>query len=139
MPIKLTPQVRSYAQAVANVGERMSKTANGFGEVSERKVSSLGDIRKNKNDYEHLLNEFKSQEKTLKNIAPPESLKVEHEKLVVSYGKYVDATEKAIESLDVENVKTDEELLKKAQKLQWEASGEIVEISNIMARKLGIK
>lgn len=70
---------------------------------------------------------------------PPEQLREEHEKLVVSYGKYVDATNKAINSLDYENVNKDEILLTEAQKLQWQASGEIVKISNLMASKLGIK
>lgn len=138
MAIKLTPQVRTYASGVGAVGERMKVTANKFGIVSEREVTSTDEIKRKKDDYLELLNQFKSQTQTLLGLKAPVLLKVDHEKLLVSFKKYVSATEKAISSLDVENISIDENLLSEAQELQWEASGEIVQISNAMAKKLGI-
>lgn len=139
MTIKLTPEIRLYAQAVGKIGERMGKTSEGFGKVAERKVASLGDIEEMKADYRKLLNEFISQENDLEGLYPPQLLIAEHQKLVSSYDKYVSATRKDIDSLDVNSTKTDESLLKEAQSMQWEASREIVDVSNTIAEKLGLK
>lgn len=136
--VKLTPEIRTFATAVAAVGGRMQKTANKFGSVSERSPKNVEEMQGMKDDYSKLLKEFESQEETLIRLNAPNLLKSEHSKLNQSYNKYVVSTEKAISSLDVENVKTDTKLLEEAQKLQWEASKEIVEISNLMAKKLGI-
>lgn len=137
--VKLTPEIRTYASAVAAVGGRMGKTAKEFGEVSKRSPKTVEEMQRMKDDYSKLLKEFESQEETLMRLNTPSSLRTKHSKLNQSYNKYVVSTEMAISSLDVENVKVDVELLKEAQRLQWEAAKEIVEISDLIAKKLGIK
>ncbi|PIC77718.1 hypothetical protein CSV74_03695 [Sporosarcina sp. P19] len=138
MSIKLTPQIKTYASEVANIGGCMKTTADKFGVAAERKVNDIDGIKRKREEYLVLLKEFESQKETLVKLNAPTLLEKEHEQLLISFIKYVAATEKAISSLDIENVKTDENLLREAQDLQWEASREIVQISNAMANKLGI-
>lgn len=138
MSIQITPEIRAYAMAVAAVGERMKKTARKFGEVSQRPTRTIEEMKRKKDDYKKLYKEFESQEETLLKLNVPSELREEHSMLFASFNKYVISTEHAISSLDVENVKTNEKLLDESQKLQWEASREIVQISNEMAKKLGI-
>lgn len=136
--IKLTSEIRTYASNVAAVGNEMGKTGEEFGKVSELPSNSLEDIQRKKDRYSALLNEFESQKQTLTRQRVPKLLKSEHEELLSGFSKYVKATEMAINSLEVESVSVDVDKLERGQELQWEASGEIVDITNRMARILGI-
>lgn len=44
MQIPLTPEVRTYATSVAQVGERMRLTGNRFGEAGSKEFASLEEI-----------------------------------------------------------------------------------------------
>jgi hypothetical protein len=138
MSVKLTPQIKTYATNIASVGNRMKKTADKFGEVGELPTETKDDIQRKKDNYIRLLEEFKSQKNTLEKQNVPELLQVEHEQLLSSFGKYVNATDMAINSLDVDSAQANTQDHEKAQGLQWEASGEIVKITRKMAEKLGI-
>jgi len=138
MSISITPEIRSYALSIASVGNRMKVTSDKFGVATKRKIATVEDIKALKREYLNLLEEFKSQEQTLMQLTTPLILKEEHEELLVSFNKYVTATELGIDSLNVESIITNESILKKAQDLQREASSEIVYISKKIATKLGI-
>ncbi|MGM1047614.1 MAG: hypothetical protein ACQEXX_15875 [Bacillota bacterium] len=139
MIIPLTAEIRTYALSVAQVGELMRITGNKFGEVSGRRFTSVEEAKRTKVDYETLLGEFVSQKETLEKLHVPAQLKDEHNELIRSYSKFVDATEMGIQSLDTEKISVDEAIMDKALKLQREASKGIVKTSDEIALKLGIK
>ncbi|MBN6890094.1 hypothetical protein ACUXCC_005628 [Cytobacillus horneckiae] len=137
--IRLTAEIRTYAQKVADVGSRMGVTSNKFGQVSKGISPNLESISNAKRQYLSLLNEYQSQEETLNQIKAPFELEKEHNKLLVSFKKFVDATNMGIDALDVDNIQVDEEQNNKCLQLQAEASKEIVIITDEIAIRLGLK
>ncbi|QNK89863.1 hypothetical protein H7992_09550 [Sporosarcina sp. resist] len=136
--MKITPEIRTYAMNIAAVGNRMQQTGNRFGEISDDITRDTIGIREAKGEYLILLQEFKQQEKTLLKQNVPSALKTEHDRLVNSFGKYVEATNLMISSLNVEIVTVNESLYEEAKSLQGTAAKEIVQTTQQMAIKLGI-
>ncbi|WP_213471709.1 hypothetical protein [Paenibacillus dendritiformis] len=139
MPISLTAEVRTYAMSVAQVGERMRLTGNRFGEAGSKELANLEEIKQLKVIYETLLGEFMSQKETLEKLKVPAQLIDEHNRLVENFSKYVTSTEIAIRALNTNDFTVDEVTHNNALKLQQEASKGIVQVSNEIAVKLGLK
>lgn len=133
--IKITPEVRVYLAAIAEIGEHIGETAREYGIASSKLPNGIEEIRKAKDEYLRLLKDFELQEESLLQIDAPDSLKREHSNINQSYSKYVVSTETSISALDIENVTVNEELLEEAQRLQVEAAQEIVEVSNDVVKK----
>ncbi len=125
-----------YAKNVGKIGESMQKTANKFGELAQRNPEGLEEVKVVKEGYISALEEFKRQRKEMNNLVPPSIVKDEHDSMVQSFDKYINGTSLAIDSLDTENVSTDQELFVKGKRMQDEASTEIVAVTKIIAEKL---
>lgn len=129
-------EYNDYAQKVAVIGTQMNKTSEKFGNLSIAKIKTIEDISKLKDGYVGGLKEFQSLYVKLNSINPPKLIENEHSEMVESFKNYVLATEKMINSLDIENVKVNTDEYQSGIELQNKSSREIVGITQVIGDKI---
>lgn len=124
-----------YAKKLNELGEEIFK-------ISDKILDTDADGRNNEDSkrlYDKCLvaiNEYKECKTSLRNIAPPSKVRVEHQKIVAAIQLFIDGTGAMFNSINIDNLSVGKESMNKGILMQKLGKITVVNLSDQIATKL---
>lgn len=129
-------EYKTYGLMIGIIGEKIDAISKRIGTINQIEGNTTEILMQRRDSYNTCLDEYRVCKSQLLKMSVPDVIKQEHLEFVGAFDLFIEGTSKAFNAIDIENVTTDEELIKEGLSEQKKGEPLAVFIADKITKKL---